>query len=354
MSKAALQEIDSHNFSPCKTKAQFLQVLPTKVGRITRTLIMLVSFVLNFYLLSTSLKFHQPGSPQQPVNSFFDPVHSNWCPNDAICLSSPLCRPCQRRFLIIITNGRSASTTLTWMLNLLPGVRMGGENNNAVGKLMKMIQTVTAPPFVLQPKLNPYHAWQHNPIPDGSLACVSQKFIETIVPPAFINATHTEPNEAEEIVGFKTIRLGMYEVENPTSAIVSFLKEHFPCARFIINIRSDLERQIQSQLFSFDVKPEYIKQLAVQMQRLKEMAQLLGSTRAKLIDSMIWTEDVSQLNQVVTWLGFDEQYCSFPKLMELNTGRLRNKLGHHHGLTNVTLDPRCRYIGRRRTNLDNH
>ena len=38
--------------------------------------------------------------------------HPSWCPS-ANCTNTDLCHPCQRRFLILIAMGRSASTTLT-------------------------------------------------------------------------------------------------------------------------------------------------------------------------------------------------------------------------------------------------
>ncbi len=51
-----------------------------------------------------------------------------WCPY-AICRNSPSCTPCNRRYLLIVANGRSGSSTLLRMLNLLPRIRLSGENN---------------------------------------------------------------------------------------------------------------------------------------------------------------------------------------------------------------------------------
>lgn len=348
----------------------------------------------------------KPSETLSPTRKALHPIDRSWCPN-AQCMNSPVCEPCQRRFLIVITNGRSASTTLTWMLNLLPGVRMGGENNNAIQRIMNMIKGVTDPPFRLKPLASTkFSAWDHNPIPDGSLACVAQKMIETIVPPAIINGTKLHPNEGEEIVGFKTIRLMRDNKLSDVPTIAAFLVNYFPCARFIINYRSDFVGQAQSQVTAFvsykEGKTEadaVVEKIAKEVERLKKLAELLGK-RAKIIDSAKWTEDVGELNKVVKWLGFDDT-CAFPKLMELNTGgnstntrnlgtvpnqgrgRMNgpspsraNKLGprgasgnypkkstvwfankkkakstglpkaYQHSETNVELDPRCRYVGR--------
>jgi len=59
----------------------------------------------------------------QPFESFnhTNPHKNSWCPR-ATCNNSPLCQPCKKRFLFIISTGRSGSTSLLSMLNYLPGV----------------------------------------------------------------------------------------------------------------------------------------------------------------------------------------------------------------------------------------
>lgn len=293
---------------------------------------------------------------QEGTNSLVD---WSWCP-DAKCLVSPICDPCRRRFLIIITNGRSASTTLTWMLDTLPGVRMGGENNNAIQNIITMIDKTTAHPFQLHPSpFMKYGAWDHNPIPDGSLACMSQKIIETIVPPKLINATHLNPNEQDEIVGFKTIRLIWGSDSGRLPKIATFLKESFPCAKFIVNYCSDVEKQAKSQknVFESHRKEELnvtMHRLSMEVGRLKNLADLLGN-QSMTLDSTKWTADVGELNKVVRWLGFDDT-CAFPKLLKLNTAFSMPKKGQAvktsttarafmHTDTQMKLDPRCRYVG---------
>jgi len=61
--------------------------------------------------------------------------HIGWC-SHANCSNSPICTPCRRRFLLIISTGRSGSTTLLSMMNQLPGVRLAGENRNEILKEM--------------------------------------------------------------------------------------------------------------------------------------------------------------------------------------------------------------------------
>ena len=70
----------------------------------------------------------------EPFNS--TNPHIGWCPH-ADCYNSPICTPCRRRFLLIIATGRSGSTTLLSMINQLPGVRLSGENKDALLSQMR-------------------------------------------------------------------------------------------------------------------------------------------------------------------------------------------------------------------------
>ncbi len=338
-------------------------------------LCMVLLAILNFARSSSELS-HEYKQHQKPVElkqlalspSIGNGAHQvdrSWCP-EATCLVSPVCDPCRRRFLIIITNGRSASTTLTWMLGSLPGVRMGGENNNALLNIKTLIDKTTAPPFKLRPTANAkYSAWNHNPIPNGSLACMAQNIIETIVPPVLMNSSHLYPKEQDEIVGFKTVRLVRDIKATELPVVANFLKEWFPCARFIINYRSEVVKQALSQKKAFvsqskDGIDVLVKRISSEVERLKALADLLGN-QSMTLDSSRWTKDVEELNKAVQWLGFGKR-CSFSKLMKLNTGLAKqpavqgkykfnqikksSSAAYQHSDTMMDLDPHCQYMGR--------
>ncbi len=279
----------------------------------------------------------------------------SWCP-EAKCVSTSHCNPCRRRFLIVVAVARSASTTLTWMLDTLPGVRMGGENNDVINNIRAMINATTRPPFLLQP--NPeskYSAWYHNPISSGAFACVGQMMIEAIVPPEMLNGTHVDPHEQEDIIGFKTIRL-LWSSATSVQETAQFLKDTFPCARFLINIRSDVLQQADSQTFAFSFSRniEDVEKLRQTLMgftsRLQMLSQELGN-QAMTLDSTRWTKNLEELNEVVRWLGFDKT-CSFKKLLGLNTGSSTRKntnasdwgLAFQHTETRLETDPRCHYV----------
>jgi hypothetical protein len=223
---------------------------------------------------------------------------------------------------------------------------MAGENNNAIQHIKDMIDSI----FSMKPMRidsSRLSAWYHNPIPAGALGCVSQHMIETIVPPVMLNKTHVVPRAATEIIGFKTIRLIPLISIDKIPGIVDFLNDHFPCTRYIVNHRSDLQDQAESQLTVFlhqqnatRYVDEAVARLDLEVQRMLKFAELMGD-RAKVIDSSNWTQNVGHLNEAVRWLGFNDK-CEFSGVLELNT---KNGYGTT-GTTNVVIDPECRYVGR--------
>ena len=291
----------------------------------------------------------KPPVKQDPVTSQTPTIDRSWCPK-ATCHSNVICATCQRRFLIILTLGRSASTTLTWTLNYLPGVRMSGEEQGLLTVLMDFEQVKLTSPFemVVQAK-NRYGAFDHNPIPSGSLACASQKMVEAINPPCFEKCTEpsklvSPKDEANEIVGFKTIKFVNQRVAPKAAA--DFLLRHFPCARFIVNYSSDAKHQAQSQIRAFKVKTSVDAKADViehQASYLMNVAKEIGD-QAIVIDSAQWTKNITVLNNAVEWLGFTD--CAFPKPLELNTGASAGSgSSYSHSLKHLSMNPKCRYTG---------
>lgn len=262
---------------------------------------------------------------------------SSWCPF-ATCQNSHLCRPCEQQFLIIIATGRSASTTLQNMLGSLPNIRMSGENNNALGALKRMINQVDKNPNYQDGASAANHgAWSHNPVPPGAHACVAQHFVQTINPPLY-NET---ADDNSTIVGFKTIRfLDSISDETNDKDIVQFVQEMFPCARILVNIRSDTESQyasIKTKRGLNRLVPSR-KGLADMTSRLRHVAKMFNS-QSFLLDSTEWTRNLTKLNEVVDWLGFDAT-CHFQELLEFNTN------GYRGGKTDLdAIHPNCRFVG---------
>ena len=155
---------------------------------------------------------------QQPAG-VVDVDNSPWCPLAVANANPPSkndrvgCQPCDRRFLILISTGRSASTTLTWMLDTLPGVRMSGENNNLMGHLYDLYEGTLKTLIKKNPERVSVDAWFRNSLTKSSLACAFQNIVETITPPLPIDPSlspssmeEKRKEEREMIIGFKTVR----------------------------------------------------------------------------------------------------------------------------------------------------
>lgn len=246
-------------------------------------------------------------------------LHPSWCPN-ATCKNSARCHPCQRRFLILLAEGRSGSTTLTYMMDSLPGIRMSGENSNTIGAMKKAVDGLMD---IKEFRAGVRGAWGHNPIPHGSFACPVQHMIETINPPVF-NDDNSNATDTDTILGFKTIRFlqnGPHDDGKTDANMVRFVQQHFPCTRILVNIRSNSASQARSQA-KMGWRPassiaKATESIAFLNERLVNISTMFGPDQAFLLDSSEWTKNISSLNAAVDWLGFDS-HCHFKELLELN------------------------------------
>jgi hypothetical protein len=277
------------------------------------------------------------------------PIDKKWCPfvTDKLCHNSALCRPCQDRFLFIIATGRSASTTLTYMLDALPNVRMSGENDNELLAIRRMHENLhTSKTYngtsYFAASDGKRHSWGHNHVPAQAFACVSQHQVRTMNPPLLRENDELmlrDPKAVHQIVGFKTVRfLDPKNSEQEERAMVDFVKTHFPCSRIIVNIRSNVSDQAQSAFYK--VNPNATMILDSLNRRYENVVQLFGAEQAMLLDSSQWTENVTYFNRVVDWLGFSRE-CHVTELLEFNT---KNDYGD--GKTNILVNPKCKYLGR--------
>lgn len=223
------------------------------------------------------------------------------------------------------------------MLDSLPGVRMSGENKAMINQLQKMVDSIRYN-FNFKQGTDKKHAWGHNRVPEGAFACVGQRMIETLNPPPFTNYTENgtpEEDDSDTIVGFKTIRL--YEDVDPSNdqMLADFVKETFPCARFVVNIQSDSIRQVKSQNLAFG--GEHSREDVIAMnRRMRNLAKLFGADYARLTDTSQWTRDLKDVNDVVKWLGFSEA-CFFNSTLGFHT--------RFNGHRKVIHPPECKYLG---------
>ncbi len=289
-----------------------------------------------------------------------NPFKKSWCPS-AKCFNSPLCQPCNQRYLFIIATGRSGSTTLLSMFNQLPRVRLSGENYNIVYKASELFKaTIEERPDdffnndTMKEGLYMHNTvesgpFMHNAIPIGAFACVVQHLLKTLNPPPIISTdghNHSfvdQQDEDEKILGMKEIRLQDQDSISWTpKEAAKFLNENFPCSRYIININSKYIKQSLSMKKYLKHKTDGLDRKEVQNKIqnenafLTDLSVILGENTVQLIDLVEWQEDVSILNKVVAWLGYEN--CAF------NTLAHDNNEGYKAGnKTEITLGDNCKY-----------
>ena len=221
-----------------------------------------------------------------------------WC-STAICSNSPLCSPCQKRFLFIVGTGRSGSTTLLRMFNELLC--------DFQGKIM--MSFVWLPNFPIICLNHPIStmimeeegAFMHNSIPTGSFGCVMQDLLAFMDPPPMSAQTsgHVDEYDTDRLLGMKTIRL--HQDWKPWKA-AQYFKDNFPCSKVIVNIRSDFKVTVKSMHErGWDITEEDIKYAT---SFYKKFTEHMGEHAAKLIYLEEWKDDVGVLNDVVDWLGY--------------------------------------------------
>ncbi len=300
----------------------------------------------------------------QPFNST-NPHANSWCPY-ATCQNSPLCAPCNRRYILILATGRSGSTTLLKMMNYLPQVRLGGENRNFIGissplisnfqlddpyatqnqlhSTKKNIKGKQVTPLLSQNKDRVEGAFFHNAIPPQAMSCPIQNALNTLNPPPQSiqqrdNELSIQEYDRDTIMGCKTIRFHKNEFNMEYAS--NYIKEVFPCSRIIVNIRTNITGQLHSiqDTFSAAAQEEAgksVDEIERYNQYLVNLADELGSDMAKVIDLSKWKDNVTVLNDVVDWLGFQD--CKFKNIVHENV----NGYGRDHE-TDVGIDDKCHY-----------
>lgn len=142
-------------------------------NQITTSFCFLFCVILFNYAYESPTLTTNRETPTVSIKSNNDNPYPEWCP-DAVCTERPLCQPCKRRYLFILAQGRSGSSTVKNMLNYLPGVRIRGEFAKKTNYLSDMATSLTNVKLVERDdNLNPFDSYSEN-----HLLCSSQAFIQ--------------------------------------------------------------------------------------------------------------------------------------------------------------------------------
>jgi hypothetical protein len=136
------------------------------------------------------------------------------------------------KHLFVITYGRSGSTLLSGLLNLVPGALIRGENHGSLNHLYRAVRAVER--TLAQPRTvdddKPIEAWF------GASDVKPRAFREAVVQ-AFVDSVLV-PHPDVSLLGFKEISYRLRDFsEEEFSDFLLFLREAFERPCFIFNVR---------------------------------------------------------------------------------------------------------------------
>lgn len=240
--------------------------------------------------------------------------YPKWCPNikKEQCIQRTYCKPCNRRYLFILAQGRSGSTTVRNMINMLPNIRIRGEISSTSQIFKHMIRYFTDVGAVTTSGMRYNGAFGHYDYPHNHLLCTSQQFIEELDPPEILN----EVDMGDTILGFKEVKV--------TNDTMDFLINNFPCSKYIFNIRSNTTALLQSREKAFK-NTEKVGNSVLHLHEIhKSTLQLLGKEQVYLLDMDQWSfkNGVAYFNNVAKWLGYTN--CTYKIVRHDNYGQRYN------------------------------
>ena len=247
--------------------------------------------------------------------------HPQWCPY-AVCHSNPSCQPCKRRYLFIIAQGRSGSTTLKNMINLLPGIRIRGEIGTSLFDMLKLFGSDNT---IFHKNGGQFrNSFGHYDYRPNHMTCPAQSLMGAINPPKESDSFH----DSDTIIGLKEIRIHTMEQ-------VDFLLQHFPCSRFIFNIRSTGLEESQKKHFLYH--KHTIANNGLIPALYNELKKKLGPKRLIQMDMSKWSESEGRAFTALSyWLGFKN--CTFHSLIHDNV----NGYAHVGADESLNLGKNCR------------
>eukprot|EP00928_Gymnodinium_smaydae_P052779 TRINITY_DN36944_c0_g1_i1.p1 TRINITY_DN36944_c0_g1~~TRINITY_DN36944_c0_g1_i1.p1 ORF type:complete len:364 (-),score=46.68 TRINITY_DN36944_c0_g1_i1:182-1216(-) len=218
-----------------------------------------------------------------------------------------VCDLCEQNWVFILGSGRSGSTSVLSMLNSLPDAYVIGETHGALSHLLDFY-------------LGVFRYRGFYPRPEKDVA--SQDYLD---PPdevtAYSHALRSQRQTlcaiqavAKSLMGYVDLSkyklLGFKEIMYHSPEMLNFLTHVFPCAKFLVNVRSDMAAQAESTFWKRN-----------QMSQLKSITRSLRQFQAEDPASRYLLElehfSVEYFNKMLTWLGISG--CTFTQVAQANS-----------------------------------
>ena len=216
--KSNERKLSSHVTASCVTILNFILLCGT------------LFYIVNFHTTTTpssishnsldSLIPHTNINVTAKKNGIHDALHNNrvimteksdpyssWCPK-VKCEERLNCNPCQTRFLFILGQDQSGSTTLMNMINYLPGIRIRDRFQIAYEREFFEIAERLSDVELLKKSDDMYSPFSHHKYPVNHLMCTSQNFIHELNPPKKSDVDYDNNSfDSSTIIGFKEVYL---------------------------------------------------------------------------------------------------------------------------------------------------
>ena len=235
------------------------------------------------------------------------------------------CDLCSEQWLFVLGTGRSGSTTIMSMLNLVPGrcywylssffcdscgisvslyiyriyntgIFLSGENSGAVNELLALWKA-----HLLQERhsYDPPGPWSHPQVNSHGLLCTMQLYVKQILGDYDLSDT--------KVLGFKEIRHHQKEQ-------LHFFRQLFPCAKYIVNYRHDVAKQAGSGMYQYTSSDGMAKSLQDATYNLLNWTTTMPRSTTYLMPLEQFS--VSLFNQMLRWLGV--HHCAYVDIHHSN------------------------------------
>lgn len=231
---------------------------------------------------------------QSPPSSASASQHHLLSPSRDGAPGGPLC---ERPWLLILSTGRAGSTTILEMLEYVPQLHVRGETHMLVDaqKFLRQAEEGTGQQLGQQDG-----AFQHAAISKESLLLVLQDWFVAMNPPY-----EGEHIDEDTVWGIKEVGWTFDHIE--------FYEELFPCAKFIFNMRNNLEDQAKSGYFAKRAD-KIITKLEQRTKDVHTLHNRLGPERSILL--ALEEFSVETFNELLDWLEIDG--CRYTSLLHAN------------------------------------
>ncbi|MGA8255735.1 MAG: sulfotransferase [Nocardioides sp.] len=193
-------------------------------------------------------------------------------------------------YLFVVTYGRSGSTLVSGLLNAIPGYLVRGENRDALRHLYEFHQQLVfnarGPKGNFRKKTHPFYGAGDFP-EQRSIDGIRRLVLDTVL----------RPKADTRVVGFKEIRWYADDLVD----YVSWLREVFPGARFLINTRAHAD-VLKSAWWAEGDAEQNASHLAANEAQLLSLAHDLGEA-AYRIHYDDYVADPTVLRGLFDWLG---------------------------------------------------